>query len=134
MAKLDDEARQKIESILKQLQAGGDFSAIAKKDSEDILTKNQGGDWGTLPKGSDDPSGIIEAASKLQPKQLSGVVEGVDGFYIVKLLEKRDTGDLHIARIFVAYKVLDKKIAELRKKDLIQEFLHLNTLQQATSQ
>ncbi len=134
MAKLDDAARLKMGSILKRIEAGGDFSVIAKADSEDILTKNQGGDWGMLTKGSDDPSGLIAAAATLKPNQVSKIIEGVDGFYIVKLLEKRDTGDLHIARIFISYKVLDKKIAELRKENLIQEILHLNTLQQATGQ
>lgn len=129
MAKLDDESRQKITNILKRLKAGGDFSAIAKAESEDILTKKQGGDWGLVTKDSQDPSGLIAVAGNLKANELSGVIEGVDGFYIVKLLERRNSGELHVARIFVGYKILDQKLSELRQKNMIQEMLHLNSLQ-----
>jgi hypothetical protein len=129
MAKLDDDSRHRIEDILKRIKVGGDFAAIAKAESDDVLTKAQGGDWGLLSKASEDPSGLINAANALKPNQVSGVIEGVDGFYIVKLLEKRSTGELHIARILISYKIIDRKITELRQKNLIQEILHLNSLQ-----
>src|SRR5688500_3197907 len=113
MAQLDTENHAKIAGMLEQVQAGADFAAVAKDQSEDVNTKAQGGDVGVVDKADDDPSGLIAAAIKLEADQLSGILEGVDGFYVVKLLEKRDH-DVRFAKLFVSYKILVKKMTELR--------------------
>jgi hypothetical protein len=128
MAKLDQEARATTEAILKKIHKGGDFAAVAKKESEDVLSKNQGGDVGLVNKETDDPNGLIVAAAALQPNQVSKVIEGVDGFYIIKLLEKRDGGDLHFAKIYVSYKILEKKMADLRAKNLLEEYVEVGEI------
>ena len=134
MAQLDTESKQKIEAIMKSLQQGNEFGAVAKDHSEDVATKTQGGDVGIVNKNTEDPNGLILAASQLQPGQISGVIEGVDGFYIVKLLEKREAGDLHIAKIYVSYKVLDKKLAELKQQGQIQEFISVKQIDRPNNQ
>jgi hypothetical protein len=123
MAKLDQESRTKAEAILKKINGGGDFAAIAKKESEDILSKDQGGDVGLVNKDTDDPNGLIVAAAALKPNQVSKVIEGVDGLYVLKLLEHREGGDLHFAKIYVSYKILEKKMEELRDKKLLEEYV-----------
>ncbi len=52
-----DEQKQalaKAEGIAKEAKAGKDFAALAKQDSEDLGSKNQGGDLGWLDKGTTD--------------------------------------------------------------------------------
>ena len=45
-AKADAAAKAKAEDVLKQLKAGGDWTAIAKKDSDDPGSKDKGGELG----------------------------------------------------------------------------------------
>jgi len=134
MAQLDTQARQTINAILQSVQQGADFGATAKDKSEDVSTKAQGGDMGVVNKATDDPNGIIAAASRLQPGQVSGVIEGVDGFYIVKLLDKPDDNDLHIAKIYISYKIIDQKIIQLKKDGQIQEFIKVKPIANPTNQ
>ena len=128
-ATLDKEAREKAESVIAQIATGGDFAALARELSEDPLTKGNGGDIGFVSKNSEDPNGLIAAASTLQPNQISGVIEGADGFYVVKLLEKRDTGDVHFAKIFVSYKLVAQKLAGLKKQNKINEYIKVDNIE-----
>ena len=124
-AKLDKDDYNKALNILQQNRTGIDFGVLAKANSEDLTTQQQGGDMGVVTKGTQDPNGLFAAATKLEVGQVSDIISGVDGFYIVKLLERHDNGDLRIARIQVTYKMLDKKIKELRGQHKIDEILHL---------
>lgn len=121
-AKLDIDSRQKIDALHATLSTGADFAQIAKDNSEDDVSRNQGGDSGFFAMDSNDPNGLIAAAANLEVGQISTVIEGVDGFYIVKLLEKRGD-ELRLARIFIGYKVLNAKLVELKDKSEITEFI-----------
>lgn len=133
-AQLDTESRKKITDILQRIEQGGDFAAIVKESSEDVATKGQGGDMGTVNKDTEDPNGIIAAASNFENGQISGVIEGVDGFYIVKMIEKAPGGDMRLAKMYVGYKLLDQKMAEFKKQGAIQEFITVKQISQPTSQ
>lgn len=122
-AKLDVDSRARIDKALGSLQAGADFAQVVKDESDDPLNKEQGGDIGFVSVDANDPSGLIAAARTLQPGQYTAVIEGVDGFYIVKLIEKRGETELRLARIFVKYKALDAKITELKQKSEISELI-----------
>ncbi|HET9412256.1 MAG TPA: peptidylprolyl isomerase [Candidatus Saccharimonadales bacterium] len=134
MARLDTEGRQKIDSILQQLAQSSDFAAVAKEQSEDVATKAQGGEMGVVNKNTEDPNGIISVASKLEPGKVSDVIEGVDGFYIVKLIEKIEGGDIKMAKIYVSYKALNQKIAALKEQGKIEEFIPIQQISQPTNQ
>lgn len=133
-ATLDTDSREKITFVANAIQKGYDFGTAAKEQSEDIVTKAQGGDMGIVNKDTDDPNNLIAAASQLQPGQMSDVIEGVDGFYLVKLLDKSQNGDLHIAKIYISYKVLDKKLSDLRDKGQVQEFITVKQIAKPTNQ
>lgn len=124
-ANLDSESSKQMQGLVAALKGGADFANTAKASSEDAATKAQGGDAGFFAADANDPNGLIAAASKLQPGQVSEVIEGVDGFYVVKLIEKRGTNELHIARIFISYKVLTSKIDELKKNSEINEYIYV---------
>ncbi|HWZ65917.1 MAG TPA: peptidylprolyl isomerase, partial [Patescibacteria group bacterium] len=125
VAKIDVEGRQRIESILSSLRSGADFATIAKQQSEDPLAKSNSGDIGFISKTADDPSGFIKVLSNLQPGQVSGVIEGVDGFYVVKLIEAKGN-DLHIAKIYISYKTFTKQLAALKSAGKIKEYIKVS--------
>jgi hypothetical protein len=134
MAQLDKESRDKAQATLKKVLDGADFAVVAKEASEDVLTKDLGGDVGLVNKETEDPNGLVVAAAAMQANQISKVIEGVDGFYIVKLVEQREGGDLHFAKIFISYKVLDKKLQELRDKNLLQEYITVGQVAEPANQ
>jgi hypothetical protein len=120
--KIDEPARRKANQILDKLNGGADFAAVAKESSDDDITKNIGGDAGVVNVTDEDPDGLIIAANKLEPGKHSGVIETKNGYYIVKLLEKKD-GQVHFARILVSLRELDDRLEDLRKKNKVAEYI-----------
>ena len=86
--KKEEEVKAKAEQILKELKAGADFAALAKKYSEDEASAKLGGDVDYFSKGKMDPA-FDEAAFKLEPGELSDVVKSQYGFHIIKLTDKK---------------------------------------------
>ena len=74
--------------ILSQLQAGGDFASLARMYSQDISTRDVGGDLGFFPAGVLTSKEVEAAALALQPGQLSDVVPSSLGFHIVQVVER----------------------------------------------
>ncbi len=81
--------RQKIEQLLVQLQAGADFAALAKAESEDPGSAAKGGDLGSELKLDQLVPPFADALAKLQVDQLSDVVETQFGFHIIKKLDEQ---------------------------------------------
>jgi peptidyl-prolyl cis-trans isomerase C len=80
-------AKEKIDGLLKQLQAGADFAKLAQEHSGCPSSK-QGGDLGYFGKGQM-VKPFEEKAFALKPGEFSGVVETQFGYHIVKLVEKK---------------------------------------------
>lgn len=119
------------ESLLKQLKAGGDFAKLAQENSGCPSSK-QGGDLGYFGKGQM-VKPFEEAAFKLKPGELSGVVETQFGFHIIKLTEKRAPSKVPFSdvksRIADSIKrgkvrqALEAQLEDARKKGNIELFL-----------
>ena len=86
--KKEDEVKAKAAQILKDVKAGGDFAALAKKYSEDEGSAKQGGDLDFFGKGRMDPA-FEEAAFGLKPGEISDVVKSQYGFHIIKVTDKK---------------------------------------------
>jgi len=86
----DDVAKLKVkaEGILKQLQHGGDFADLAKKNSEDPGSAEKGGELGWIVRGQTVPN-FEKTAFSLQPGQLSGIIDTEYGFHIIQLEDKQ---------------------------------------------
>ena len=83
------ESEEEARNVLAQLQAGGDFAALAQEFSRDESTRESGGDRGWFPQGLDlMPPEIEAAAFALEVGQTSGVVASQFGYYILQLLER----------------------------------------------
>jgi peptidyl-prolyl cis-trans isomerase C len=85
-----DEAKKKIEQVLKRLKAGEDFAAVAKETSEDANSKNNGGDLNFFSKGQL-PQAIETAAFALKTGEISDVVNSDSGYHILKVTDKKDS-------------------------------------------
>jgi peptidyl-prolyl cis-trans isomerase C len=83
------EKKAQAEEILAKVKAGEDFSALAKKYSEDTKTKNKGGLLGFFSKGSKDPE-LEKAAFNLKKDEVSNLILTAKGYHIVKLLDKKE--------------------------------------------
>lgn len=80
------EAKEKISSVLKKVQAGEDFASLAKRFSEDNASKEAGGVLGELHPGSTLPE-ISEEMTKLNEGETSGIIQSKFGYHILKLDE-----------------------------------------------
>jgi peptidyl-prolyl cis-trans isomerase D len=88
-AKTDAAAKAKAEDVLKQVKAGGNFAALAKKYSDDPGSKDQGGELPMIATSSLDPA-YGQAAMALNPGQTSGLVRSSFGYHIIQT-EAKDT-------------------------------------------
>jgi hypothetical protein len=79
---------EEAERILAQLQASADFAALAQAYSQDISTRDNGGDLGFFPRGILVAPEVERAAFDLQPGQFSGVIPSVLGYHIVQVVER----------------------------------------------
>src|ERR1700759_4686089 len=86
--KVDAAAKQKAEDLLKQIKGGADFAALAKANSDDPGSKEQGGELGMIQRGVTVPP-FEKAAFGLEPGQISDVIKPQFGYHIIKVEEKQ---------------------------------------------
>ncbi len=81
-------ALTKAEDLLKQLKGGADFATLAKQNSDDPGSAQNGGDLDWVVRGQTVPE-FEKVAFSLQPKELSGIVTTQYGYHIIQLIEKQ---------------------------------------------
>jgi parvulin-like peptidyl-prolyl isomerase len=74
------------EKALAELRRGGDFVAVARRYSEDMATRNSGGDLGFVPHGVM-PVPFEEVAFSLQAGQISDIIHTESGLHIIQVIE-----------------------------------------------
>jgi peptidyl-prolyl cis-trans isomerase D len=112
-------AREQIESALARVNAGEDFARVARELSEDIGTKEDGGDLGLFTRGDNDPA-LEEAAFALESGEVSEVVQSSYGFHILRVDERvpAKTARFESKRTMLAREVLTRMRAEERAEAL----------------
>ncbi len=112
-------AKQKADDLLNQIKGGADFAELAKKNSEDSSAAN-GGDLGFIEKGQTVPE-FEDAAFKLEPGQVSGVVKTQFGYHIIKATEKKDD-KVRVSHILIKGVDLESWLQQQRDKAKISVY------------
>jgi peptidyl-prolyl cis-trans isomerase SurA len=102
-------ARVKAESLLVELKTGGDFEKLAKRESNDVGTKENGGDLGWNRRGRMVPE-FDRWMFALPPGQLSPVVETAFGYHIIRV-DRVQPGEVRARHILIAPKVDSADVA-----------------------
>jgi peptidyl-prolyl cis-trans isomerase D len=87
----DAAAKAKAQGILDQLRkdSGKDFADLAKKNSDDPGSKDQGGELGWIKHGVTVPQ-FDQTAFSQQPGQISGLVRTQYGYHIIQTEDKQE--------------------------------------------
>ncbi len=103
--------RERLLGLRQRILDGERFDNLAVMYSVDPGSARQGGDLGVAPKEQwHDAFG--EAMSKLQPGQVSGVVETPDGFHLIQLIEQQGDNLYHSRHILLKPTYTDKELLE----------------------
>lgn len=124
---IDKTAKQRALTLASRAQTE-DFAALAKAESDDIGTKDKGGDVGVLPTDNLDVNGLIMAARRMSEGQVSQPIEGTDGYYIIKLIKKSEM-NIHYAQIKVNLGELEKRFDAVKKSDKVKEYIDVSPLE-----
>jgi peptidyl-prolyl cis-trans isomerase D len=81
--------KAKAEALLTELQHGGNFAELAKKNSEDPGSAEKGGELGWIVRGQTVPN-FEKTAFSLKPGELSGLVDTEYGYHIIQVEEKEN--------------------------------------------
>ena len=116
--KKEEEVRAAAEKVLKEVQAGKDFAALAKQYSEDEQSAKQGGDLDYFAKGRMVPE-FDAVAFEMAPGTTSGLVKSQYGFHIIRVVDKKAATTKPIEE--VREQIVDQlayEIAQTRAGDL----------------
>jgi hypothetical protein len=94
-----DKALKKVREALREAKAGKDFSALAKKYSEDS-SKDKGGDIGYFTRFNMMVEPFSKAAFEMKVGEVSEPVKSQYGYHIIKVLDKKTATPQNIKEIF----------------------------------
>jgi peptidyl-prolyl cis-trans isomerase C len=120
-----DEAEAK--AIIKQLDGGADFAALAKEKSTDPSGKTSGGDLGFFRKEAMVPE-FAEAAFTIEPSKVGATpVKSQFGWHVIKVIERRETQPTYEEKVpelreQLAQQIVQALLTEVRSGATIERF------------
>ncbi|MBU5218885.1 peptidylprolyl isomerase PrsA [Bacillus albus] len=109
--------------IKKKLDAGASFEELAKQESQDLLSKEKGGDLGYFNSGKMAPE-FETAAYKLKVGQISDPVTSPNGYHIIKLTDKKDLKPYDEVKDSIRKHLEEERLADpIFSKKLLQKEL-----------
>jgi len=103
-------ARARADSALAELNGGADFATVARRLSDDLVTRERGGDLGWFRRGSGMAQAFERVAFRLRPGQTSEVFYTPFGFHIV-LVERVQPGEVKARHILFSPAVTGRELA-----------------------
>lgn len=126
LPELDTESVSKADAAKAELNNGTSFADVAKKFSNDESSKNNGGEYGyPIEKANRDISPkVIDALYKLQPGQVSGVINTGETLEIVKNIEVQGE-KVRAAHIVINFKDINNYINDMKEQRKASVFIKL---------
>lgn len=123
---LDKEAPALAEKVVAEIKAGKSFEDAAKQYSDDVETKQLGGDLGIVEKDKAKlRKEVIDAVFKLEVGAVSDVIETENGdYYIVKVTEKIDETRAKMSLIRINVKGMDEYRQEFEKAGKVTRYIN----------
>jgi peptidyl-prolyl cis-trans isomerase SurA len=115
-----NEAKAKIQDIMRRLQQGDDFNMLAQSYSEDANTAPNGGDMGFVPEASLEklPPDVRKMIDSIQPGSISPIIPMGDGLHIIKVFEREPAGQRELTDPRVQQNIRDTLMN--RKEQVLQ--------------
>jgi foldase protein PrsA len=107
-----DAAKAKADGLYKQLVAGADFATLAKANSDDTGSRDQGGDLGWFARG-DMVKQFEDKAFSMKPGDLSEPIRTDYGWHIIKVTDRKGFEDMSF----------DDWVASVRSKAFIKQLV-----------
>lgn len=136
---IDNEAKETADEVLERLQAGADFSVVAgngtsgdttqqtgSASSVQTLPNVQNGGTITAKTTDQDPTGVVQAVSKLSVGELTEVGKmrsNNTNYYYIARLDAKDGEDIQYSLILIKLTKLDDDFAKLRADGKIEEYI-----------
>jgi peptidyl-prolyl cis-trans isomerase C len=95
------EKKKLADRVLQRAKAGENFERLVKEFSEDMISKEKGGEY-TIIRNPDGRANVLEfeaAAFTLNPDQISDLVTTRFGYHIIKLLERTPEQRQELAKV-----------------------------------
>jgi len=108
----ESQIRKRLERVRQRIEAGEQFSEMARLNSEDRLSRAKGGDLGWLNPGDAMPE-FEKVVQKLDVGQLSEVFRTRSGFHLAKLVDRRTKNmSEQMRRSDARFRIRGRKIQE----------------------
>ena len=114
------EARAHAESVMAEARSAAEFSEVVARHSADQATRYRGGELPWLTRGSQEVDAAVTDAlfAMTKPGEFAPLVETPRGFYIAKLLERREAGTRPLAQVEEGIRYeLSRRKAELAERE-----------------
>lgn len=112
------EAKEKIDAVYAEIKSGKSFVDMAKIHSDDVNTKNNGGELSYLTAML--PDGYYEfenAMYSLKEGEISEPVQSNIGFHLVQVIDKRPArGEMHVAQILIRKKEKGQVVSDAKQR------------------
>jgi peptidyl-prolyl cis-trans isomerase SurA len=105
--------------VLKELDGGADFAAVARQYSADSRAP-QGGDWGFVQPEEKFAGPIVQALAALKPGQYSRLVRLGDQAYVIRKVEEKEATTLTIEE---AWPLIERRLRESQAESLYREWM-----------
>ncbi|HSD55817.1 MAG TPA: peptidylprolyl isomerase [Candidatus Saccharimonadales bacterium] len=121
---LDTDTHKRAEDVYQRLKNGEDFATLAKQSSDDVATRENGGDYGFSISQSDRdlPPQVIDSLFRLKTGETSSIINTGSSLEIIKLNEST-SGKVRASHIMFTFKSIDTYIDPLKNKDKPRIFI-----------
>ncbi len=112
---LDEKAKEKIQSLSKQIKEGADFAELAKKESQDPGSAEKGGDLGWFTRGQMVPEFEKAVFALKKPNDISEFIRTPYGYHLIQLVGKKESE----VRAFEQVKSMVEEQIKLEKAQIL---------------